>query len=125
MRLKMSTKQEIQRLKALGHNKSEVAKKLNIQWRTVNQYWDTDSPPTLDRSPEWAHEVDWDNIISRYKKGMFATALYEELCESVKISSYDSFNRYLKKELSKLPVQIQIRIPKVPGKEVEKIPSSK
>lgn len=115
----MSTKLEILRLKSLGHNKAQVAKKLNIQWRTVDHYWQSESPPTLDRSPDWSKEVDWKNIIKRYQKGAFATSLYEELKDLIPISSYDSFNRFLKKELKKLPPDIQVRIPKVPGKEVE------
>lgn len=116
----MSTKLEIKRLRDLGHSKNEVAKKLSIQWRTVAQYWETDSPPAHNRSPSWTKDVDWPRVLSRYKKGTFATTLYEELKESLpEISSYDSFNRFLKKELAKLPAEVQVRIPKAPGKEVE------
>lgn len=115
----MSTKEEIQRLKSLGHKKNTVAKKLGIQWRTVHQYWDGPDNIQTEYQPEWANDVDWDNILSRYSNGVFATTLYEELRDSISnIGSYDAFNRHLKKYVKKEP-NIIIKIPKVPGQDLE------
>ena len=119
MRLAMSTKEEILRLKSLGHKKNEVAKKLNIEWRTVNQYWDG-IPTDIDRTPSWAKEIDWENIAKEVSNGTRATQIFDELCESHILPSYSSFTRYLAKyrKVNKEKT-IVIRLPKTPGKELE------
>jgi len=115
----MSTKEEILRLKGLGHSKNEVAKKLNIQWRTVNSYWEgifTSSPS----SPLWAKEIEWDQILKQIENGDRATLIFEELTQDMTLPSYSAFMRHLSKlKKEKQSTSIVIRLPRIPGKEVE------
>lgn len=119
MRLAMSTKEEIQRLKALGHKKNTVANKLNIDWRTVDRYWNSieqeEVPPPL-----WAINIDWKDVLEQIRTGSMATHIYEALKANNELPSYSAFTRYLSKVKSNEKTKsIVIRLPKVPGKELE------
>ena len=74
----MSTKKEIQRLKELGHSQREVSKRLQIDRRTIQRYWDSPSPESPREEPGWVDSIDWDHVRERRKLNMFATAIYEE-----------------------------------------------
>jgi len=119
MRLAMSTKQEILRLKGLGHKKNEVAKKLNIQWRTVDHYWDG-LPEELDLDPKWTKTIIWDDVLKEINDGARATQVFDELTLEHVLPSYSSFARFIAKLKKKKQLKnIVIRLPKTPGKEVE------
>jgi transposase len=37
--------QQVRKLKSSGFNKSQIAKKLKIDWKTVSKYWESNTPP--------------------------------------------------------------------------------
>ena len=118
MRLAMSTKKEILRLKSLGHNKNEVAKKLNIQWRTVDSHWE-ETIQQKPLAPSWTENIDWDDLVKQIEDKTKATLIYEELCAEFSLPSYSTFMRHISKVKKKKEPSIIIRLPKTPGKEIE------
>ena len=119
MRILMSTKKEIQRLKELGHSQREVSKRLQIDRRTIQRYWDSPSPESPREEPGWVDSIDWDHVRERRKLNMFATAIYEEL-PSTPPPSYATFARFLAKmEKKESPPKITPPKRVIPGEEIE------
>ena len=117
--LKMCTRKEIQRLRKLGHSKNKIAKKLDLDWRTIQRYWDSPSPESPRETPSWIDTVDWEHVKTRRKDGMFATDIYRELSPAPSCS-YGTFARRLAKiEKEEAPVKIIPPRIKIPGEEIE------
>lgn len=117
-KLLMTKQDEIQRLKSLGHNKSEVARLLNLTRETVTKYWDE---VTLQESaaPAWVNELDWGYIRSELDKKVPKKVLYDEQGHSVELPSYQAFCEYLRHhEVAKVP-EVTIKIHRVPGSSIE------
>jgi len=89
-KLSMTKWNEIQRLKNLGHNKSEVARLLNLTRETVIKYWDEAAASELS-APHWAEQLDWKYIRTELNNKVPRKILYEEQNHSLKLPSYQAF----------------------------------
>jgi orotate phosphoribosyltransferase-like protein len=83
-KLSMTVWQEIQRLKNLGHNKSEVPRLLNLNRETVIKYWNENSS-VENNSPAWVTKLDWKYIGEELDRDVPKKILYEEQSQSVEL----------------------------------------
>ena len=119
MRILMATKKEIQRLKELGHSQREISKRLQVDRRTIQRYWDSPEPECSREIPGWIRNIDWDYVRERRALGVFASTIYEELVPSSP-PSYVTFSRVLAKmEKSQSKTKIAPPRIKIPGEEIE------
>jgi len=117
-KLSMTKWNEIQRLKNLGHNKSEVARILNLTRETVIKYWDEDAASELS-APHWAEQLDWKYIRTELNKKVPRKILYEEQNHSFKLPSYQAFCEYLRLHEEINPPEVTIKIHRAPGSSIE------
>lgn len=117
-KLSMTDWKEIQRLKHLGHNKSEVARLLNLNRETVIKYWDEISSTTL-LQPHWAEEIDWKYIREELERKVPRKILYEEQGQSVELPSYQAFCEYLRNHEEIKQPEVTIKIHRTPGSSIE------
>ena len=114
----MAKQEEIQRLKKLGHNKSEVARLLNTTRETVIKYWD--EPVSIESiSPAWVNDLDWEYIRKELDKKVPRKILYEEQSQSIELPSYQAFCEYLRNHEVEKPPEVTIKIHRTPGSSIE------
>jgi hypothetical protein len=63
--------------KKMGHNKSEVARLLNLTRETVIKYWKEFALAELS-TPHWVEQIDWDYIHKELDKKVPRKVLYHE-----------------------------------------------
>ena len=117
-RINVDKIQQIQRLKKLGHSKSEVARLMQINRETVAQYWNQKLPPDTN-DPVWATEVDWEYLKKELRSGAPRKILYEELMQFISMPTYQAFCQYLRNHQDRPSPDITIRIQRNPGDSVE------
>jgi transposase len=117
-KLSMTVWQEIQRLKNLGHNKSEVARLLNLNRETVIKYWNENSSAE-NNSPAWVTKLDWKYIGEELDRDVPKKILYEEQGQSVELPSYQAFCEYLRNHETTKPPEVTIKIHRTPGSSIE------
>jgi transposase len=117
-KLTMTKQKEIQRLKNLGHNKTEVSRLLNINRETVIKYWD-EIHPLIPQAPSWVEQLDWDYIQKELDKNVPRKILYEEQAHSVELPSYQAFCEYLRRHQVEKPPEITMKIHRSPGSSIE------
>lgn len=116
----MSFVKEIQRLKGLGHNKSEVSRLLKINRETIIKYWDVSPEEIIIEIPTWAKELDWDYIENEIRKrNTPKKILYEESSYIRELPSYQAFCKYIKNNLPERPPEITVKIERTPGASIE------
>jgi len=118
----MTIRDEIKRLKNLGHNKSKVSKLLGVNRETVRKYWTEKAPDeVLSETPSWVKELDWDYINSEINtRKTPKTILFEELSENFNLPTYQSFCQYIRNHPSdNKKDNIVIKIERTPGDSVE------
>jgi transposase len=98
--------QQIRKLKASGLNKSEIAKKLNIDWKTVSKYWESNTPPVFVKSDHRRREDPTEPHANR-----IATLL--DAIEDVR--AVDIYERIRKEGYSGCLRTLQRRIEKIQG----------
>lgn len=116
----MIIQQEILRLKGLGHSQRKIAKILGISRNTVIKYFN--GPPELPEEiiPDWAKEVNWEQVYKDIKGKVPKKILYEELLEQYSLPSYQAFCKYIRNHpLEHNCSNVTIRIYRPPGESVE------
>jgi transposase len=117
-KLSMTKWNEIQRLKNLKHNKSEVARLLNLTRETVLKYWDEAAASELS-APHWAEQLDWEYIRTELNKKIPRKILYQEQIQSIDLPSYQAFCEYLRLHEELTPPEVTIKIHRTPGSSIE------
>lgn len=117
-KLSMTKWNEIQRLKSLGHNKSEIARLLSITRETVIKYWDEIVLAELS-IPHWAELLDWEYIRKELNKKVSRKILYEEQGQSIELPSYQAFCEYIRLHETICPPEVTIKIHRTPGASIE------
>ena len=117
-RIEMDKIHEIQRLKKLGHSKTEVARIVGINRESVAQYWKPELPPEANL-PDWTKQVDWEYLNSELKNNVPRKVLYEELSAFISMPSYQAFCQYLRHHQAEETPVVTMRIERNPGDSVE------
>ena len=119
-RIKMAIQDEIKRLKELGHSKKKVAQILGINRETVRKYWEGPINEIVRDIPEWVTQLDWKYINKEINQKVSKKILYEELCETWDLPSYQSFCQYIRNHPEDDPKsKVVIRIERQPGDSME------
>lgn len=121
-RISMDIFTEIQRLKALGHSKKKVSELSKINRETVRKYWDRGPLENVCHSPAWSRSLDWEWINKEINSKVPKKILYEELCESADLPSYQAFCKYIKNNFKgDRTKEITIKIHRIPGDSMKSI----
>jgi transposase len=117
-KLSMTKWNEIQRLKNLNHNKSEVSRLLNLTRETVIKYWDESAVTEL-LIPHWAEKLDWQYLRTELNKKVPRKILYEEQAQLIELPSYQAFCEYIRLHEEISPTEVTIKIHRTPGSSIE------
>lgn len=97
---------EVRKLRKQGLNKSQVAKKLNINWKTCSKYWESNSPPEMNarvyrtrQDPLVGFEPQVDLLLKSFKE----------------IKAVDVFERLRKEGYSGSSRSVERRVEKIEG----------
>lgn len=119
--LKVGNIVDIRRLKDEGLNKSQVAKRLGLNRRTVNKYWDgeTESPRTPEYKERASMVVPWmDYIKERLEK--YPELSSKRLYDEVRRQGYTGSGRTVRREVAKIrPTDLRVYTPlkTLPGEQ--------
>jgi transposase len=110
--------EEIDRLKNLGHSKSEVARLLNTTRETGIRYWD-ESVPLESTNPAWVNELDWEYIRKELDKRIPRKILYKKQSQSIELPSYQAFCEYLRTHEEIKSPEVTIKIHRILDSSIE------
>lgn len=118
----MAIREEIIRLKNLGHNKTKVSNILGVNRETVRKYWNQVSDVNINEIPEWVKNLDWDYINKEINtRRTPKKILFEELSDNFKLPTYQSFCQYIRNhpaDNNKIKSFV-LKIQRTPGDSVE------
>jgi hypothetical protein len=119
-RIEMSIQKDVLYHKALGKNKSEVARVLGINRETVSRYWDG-APEEIIQEPEWVALLNWDYITDQIEHDVPRKIIYEELSLENKLPDYSNFCRQVNHHIERRAPdpKITMKIFRQPGHSVE------
>lgn len=119
-RMNMAVQNEIKRLYELGHSQRSIAKLLGLNKDTVGRHLKDDFSEETSPTPEWAKEVDWNEVKREVHASVPKKILYEELSESLALPSYQSFCKYIKNNIKEDPkAKVVVKIERLPGDSIE------
>ena len=118
----MKKSNEIKRMASLGISQRQIAKALGIHRRTVERHLESESQEKVaaKRPPGWVSDVDWDEIIAEFIKGVPGTVLFEEYRDRGLVPvTYSNFLRQLRSRLPKKQADATMRRIFKPGERAE------